>query len=55
MIGDGAAVARKLRDYARGLGVADVAILTQAHDIEDRKASYAEIAKAFDLSLLSAA
>ena len=50
MIGDGAQVAQKLRDYAARLGVEDIAILTQAHDMADRKASYACIAEAFKIN-----
>ncbi len=49
MIGDGAMVAQKLRDYARALGVQEIAILTQAHDMADRKASFRLIAEAFEL------
>mgnify|MGYP006270884747 FL=1 len=50
MIGDGAQVAQKLRDYAAKLSVEDIAILTQAHDMADRKASYAFIAEAFKIN-----
>jgi len=46
MLGDGATVAQKLRDYGRSLGVEEIAILTQAHDMADRKASYGLIAEA---------
>jgi len=46
LIGDGASVAQKLRDYGRALGVEEIAILTQAHDMADRKASYGLIAEA---------
>ena len=49
MIGDGASVAQKLRDYGRSLGVEEIAILTQAHDMADRKASYGLIAEAMKL------
>jgi hypothetical protein len=35
--------------------VEDLAILTQAHDMADRKASYAEIAQAFAMAPLIAA
>ncbi len=55
MIGDGAQVAQKLRDYASKLGVEDIAILTQAHDMCDRKASYTSIAEAFATVPLNAA
>jgi alkanesulfonate monooxygenase SsuD/methylene tetrahydromethanopterin reductase-like flavin-dependent oxidoreductase (luciferase family) len=55
MIGDGATVAQKLRDYARALGVEEIAILTQAHDMVDRKASYGLIAEAMALRPLIAA
>ena len=46
MIGDGAQVVQKLRDYARKLGVEEIAILTQAHDMADRRVSYKAIAEA---------
>ena len=55
LIGDGASVAQKLRDYGRALGVEEIAILTQAHDMADRKASYGLIAEAMALRPLIAA
>ena len=55
LIGDGASVAKKLRDYGRSLGVEEIAILPQAHDMADRKASYGLIAEAMALRPLIAA
>ena len=49
-LGDGPTCAQKLRAYAERLGVQDLALLTQAYDIEDRKRSFALLAKEFAMS-----
>ena len=48
-MGDGPTCAKKLADFASSLGVEHVALLTHAYDIEDRKRSFAILAREFGL------